>query len=884
MVAANPLLETKIYIPKWRPGLVSRQRLIERLDQGIDRRLILVSAPAGFGKTTLLAEWIAATPGNQRTAGWVSLDQSDNDPTLFWSYLITALQKVRSAVGRSMLTVLSSPQPPPIEAMVTSLINEITAIEEDFTLILDDFHAIDAPPIHRAVAFLLDHLPPRMHLVIASRADPPLPLARLRGRGELIELRAADLRFTPDEAAAFCREVMRLDLSAADVAALAARTEGWIAGLQLAALSLQGRDDVPRFIRAFSGDDRYIGDYLVEEVLQRQPDHVRSFLLQTAILDRLCGPLCDAVLLDPAVSGQEVLEYLERANLFTVPLDNERHWYRYHRLFADLLRQRLLQSAASSPEDRKKAVAGLHLRASEWYEGNGLEIEAFHHAASAHDVERAERLIEGNGMPLHFRGAVAPVLNWLESLPRSVLDANPLLWTAYASVLLVTGQAARAEKALHDVERTIQNIKPNDNINDIIGRIAAIRATLAAGQNRVQSIITQSHRALEYLHPNNQAFRTSTAWKLGYAYHLQGNRAAAGRAYTEVIQAGKATGNVVFTLLATIGLGNVQEASNHLPLAAQTYRGALETLGDHPLPFASEAHLGLARILYEWDDLDAAQRHAQQGAHLAGQLESDGRVVACQVLLAGVQRARGDLVGASGTLAGAAEFARRHTFVDRMREVAAAQVLTSLRQGNLAAAADLAQTHDLPISQARVYLARGEASTALAILDPFRQRMEAKGWQDERLKVMVLQAVAYHACRDEDEALRVLDEALALAEPSGFIRIFVDEGEAMRDLLRHAAARGLIGSYTRRLLSAFDNLAQPASPSLQAATGLAEPVTARELEVLRLIAAGMRNQEIADHLFISLPTVKRHIANVYGKLAVTHRTEAVARAHELNLL
>jgi LuxR family maltose regulon positive regulatory protein len=855
------------------------------LHRGTEHKLTLISAPAGSGKTTLLAEWLASTRAGGRAAGWVSLDQSDNDSTSFWAYVIAALQQVQTGIGESTRALLNSPQSPPIETLLTTVINEINAIPQDFFLILDDFHVIDAQPVHGAVAFLLDHLPPQMHLVIASRADPPLPLARLRGRGELNELRAADLRFTPDEAGAFLNEVMRLSLSTADVDALQVRTEGWIAGLQLAALSIQGRDDIPAYIRSFSGDDRYIVDYLIEEVLQRQPDHIQRFLLQTSILDRLCGPLCDAVLLDPDASGQEILEYLEHANLFTVPLDNERRWYRYHRLFADLLRQRLLQGTASSAANTGKGAAELHLRASEWYENYGLEIEAFHHAAAAHDVERAERLIEGKGMPLHFRGAVAPVLNWLESLPKSVLDANPSLWTTYASVLLVTGQVTHAEQKLHDAECALQGIELDDKAKDTIGRIAATRATLAASQYQVQTIITQSRRALEYLHPDNLAFRTSTAWKLGYAYHLQGHRAAAKQAFAEVIKTGEASGNTIFTVLATIGLGMVQEADNQLHPAAQSYRSALQLLDDQPLPFAGEAYLGLARILYEWNDLDAAQQHGQRCAQLAQLAEVDDRFVVCEVFLARLKLAQDDVAGAAAMLANAGQFARRHNFVSRMPEVAAAQVRTALCQGDLAAAAELAQAHDLPTSRARVHLAQGDTSAALALLDPLRRQMEANGWEDERLKITVLQALVHHAHGEQDEALHLLGEALTLAEPGGFIRIFLDEGEAMRNLLRNAAARGLAGSHIRRLLSAYDTRPQPVSPPVRAAaTGLVEPLTAREIEVLRLIAAGMRNQQIADHLVISLPTVKRHIANAYGKLSVSHRTEAVARATELNLL
>ncbi|CAA9359684.1 MAG: Transcriptional activator of maltose regulon, MalT, partial [uncultured Microvirga sp.] len=402
--------------------------------EGPHRRLTLVSAPAGFGKTTLLSEWIA---GCGRPAAWLSLDRGDNNPTRFLAYLVASLRAVAADIGEGVLGALQSPQPPPTESILTDLLNEISAVPDDFVLVLDDYHVIDARPVDDALAFLLDHLPPRMHLVIATREDPRLPLARLRAWDQLTELRAADLRFTPSEAAEFLEGVMGLSLSAEDIAALETRTEGWIAGLQLAAVSMRGHKDATSFIKSFTGSHHFVLDYLVEEVLQQQPESVQAFLLRTSILDRLCGPLCDAVLLDPSVSGQETLEYLEHANLFLVPLDDERRWYRYHHLFAELLRQRLHQGTASSTGDEVGGVAKLHVRASQWFEDNGLEVEAFQHAAAANDVERAERLIEGEGVPLYFRGTVAPVLKWLESLPKTVLDARPSLWVIYASVLLL---------------------------------------------------------------------------------------------------------------------------------------------------------------------------------------------------------------------------------------------------------------------------------------------------------------------------------------------------------------------------------------------------------------------------------------------------------------
>ena len=523
-VAGIPLLETKLYIPRWRTGLVSRPRLLERLDQAIERKLTLVSAPAGFGKTTLLAEWLAATPSNERTAGWVSLDRSDNDPAFFWAYFITALQKIQPGVGERARSLLHSPQPPPIESVLTTLINEINAIEEDFALILDDFHVIDALPAHDGIAFLLDHLPPHMHLVIASRADPLLPLARLRARGEATELRAADLRFTPGEVAAFLNEAMGLKLSSQDVAALETRTEGWIAGLQLAALSMQGREDVAGFVAAFTGDDRYIVDYLVEEVLQRQPERVRSFLLQTCILDRLCGPLCDAV--TGQERGKSMLEALERGNLFVIPLDDRRQWYRYHHLFADVLH-------AHSTE-RQPDLPVRHRRASEWYEQNGLPSDAVRHALAADDFERAAALVELAGPSMRMSRQEATLLGWVKALPDELIRARPVLCVVSAWALLDGREPEAAEARLRDAESwldTAADIKERPEapsaemvvvderqFRSLPASIANARAYRAQALGDLPGTVTYARQALELLQEDDYYERGTTAALLGLAY------------------------------------------------------------------------------------------------------------------------------------------------------------------------------------------------------------------------------------------------------------------------------------------------------------------------------------------------------------------------------
>jgi LuxR family maltose regulon positive regulatory protein len=880
----HALLATKLYLPPPRQNSVLRPRLIERLDAGLQHGLTLISAPAGFGKTTLLSQWLA---GCGRPVAWLSLDDGESDPGRFLAYFVAALQTAAPTVGAGLPAALLSPQPPSAETTLTSLINDLAALAHPVVLVLDDYHSLDSRPVDQAVAFLVEHLPPQLHLVIVTREDPPLPLARLRARGQLTELRAADLRLTPDEAARFLTQVMRLDLSVDEVRALEARTEGWVAGLQLAALSLREREDVPGFIREFAGDNRYIVDYLVEEVVQRLPDQIQTFLLQTSMLDRLCGPLCDAVLRDPAMSGQAILAYIEQANLFLIPLDNERRWYRYHHLFADMLRQRLHRRGAAGPGDAVEQVRVAHERASFWYEAQGLEIEAFQHAAAANDLARAERLIEGAGMPLQFRGASAPVRTWLASLPRASLEARPSLWVTYASTLLLGGQHTAVEPNLQGAEAALRASGLSDQNRDLVGRIASLRATLAVMQHDAAAIMRQSQRALEYLHPDNLSIRTATTWTLGYAYQLQGDRAAASQAYRDTIATATSAGDSIYTIAATINLAQLQEADNQLALATGTYRRALHLAGDPPEPIACEAYLGLARIAYQQNDLDAAQEYGQLCLQLTRRMEGVDTSASYALLLARLQLAQGDLDGAAAVLDTGEAFVRQHGFVFRIPEIAAAQVLVLLRQGHLATAAQLAQTHELPLSQARVHLAQGDPHRALALLEPLRQRAEAQGWADERLAMLALEAVVLRSAGEAGKALRVLGSALALAKPEGFIRSFVDEGAPMARLLAEALAAGVEPTYARRLLAAFP-VAEPAPrsapPQRDRDGALLEPLSEREREVLQLIAEGLSNQDVAARLYLSLHTVKVHARNIYAKLGVTSRTQAVARGRALGVL
>jgi LuxR family maltose regulon positive regulatory protein len=671
---------------------------------------------------------------------------------------------------------------------------------------------------------------------------------------------------------------MGLNLSTDDIMALEARTEGWIAGLQLAALTMRGREDAGALIRSFTGSHRFVLDYLMEEVLTQQSPSVQTFLLRTAILDRLSGPLAETVVGGEQPAGQSTLEYLERANLFIVPLDDERRWYRYHHLFAELLRQRLQQSAG------EQEIATLHRRASQWFEEHGLELEAFHHAVAANDIERAERLIAAKGAPLYTRGAATPVLNWLDALPPAVLDARPWLWVMAATALAIVGRMSQVELKLQAAEAVIDTVASEERRHDLIGRIADLRALLglmAADPHHLQAIIAQSHHAPEDFHPDNLTIGPSALWKLGLAHLRTGNRAEAGPIFTDAIAASEASGNIHVNILATTSLGRVLEHANELHRAAETYQHALQLVGNPPGPIACEAHAGLARITYEWNDLDAAHRHGRLSVELARQLEI-ASFVPGEVLLARLQLAQRDPTGALAALERTAQEIRECGFLFRLPEVADAQVPALIALDRLADAERLARTVSLPLGLARVQLAQRDAPAALATLAAYRRDVEARGWPDEALRTMTLQAIAHSLNGDDAQALSFLTEALVLAAPGGHIRLFVDEGLPMARLLSAANERGDQPDYLTRLLAAFADEGMPTTTRPR--QPLVEPLSERELEILRLISQGLSNQQIGERLFIALSTVKGHNRNIFGKLQVQRRTEAIARARELDLL
>jgi LuxR family transcriptional regulator, maltose regulon positive regulatory protein len=904
--APDPLVSTKLRPTQARPKLVARPRLTATLEREPGRRLTLISAPAGFGKTTLLVEWLEDRAAGERPAAWVSLDESDNDPARFLSYLVAALRTVREGIGEGVLAALRSPQPPRIDALTGALINEIAAFPDEIDVILDDYHLIDSEAVHGTVSFLLEHSPPNMHLVISGRVNPPLPISRLRARGQMAELGAADLAFTSQEAAAFLNGMMGLGLSAEDVAALERRTEGWIAGLQLAALSMRDRKDVTGFVRVFSGSHRDVLDYLAEEVLARQPERVREFLLETSLLDHLSGALCDA--LTGRSDGQEMLERLERENLFVVALDDERGWYRYHHLFADFLRSRLERE---SPEH----IPELHRRAAAWYEENGWVSEAVGHALSAEDHERAADLVERVVGEMWFRGEVLTLLGWLEALPESAKRHRPRLLLEHATALMWVGRLEGVELLVGEAERIVEAVAegsgegPPSSAEDIhrrylLGYAAATRAWHANLLGNPQSGIEFARRALALL-PDDPRPRTFAAFSLAAAYSFAGDFEAASEEFAETAELGLRAGHDYLTLEAMGYHAELQMARGHLREADDILRRALRFAterGDDSLPASGEVHVAMGELLYEWDDLDSAEDMLVEGMRLAERTGQIGSLVDGYVSLSRLKLAQGDTAGALEAAREAERLALSAGVGQFIVEAAAWKSRQHLAQGELAAATSdwervSAGDNDpvfvreiAQIARARLLVARGEHDEALEMLARMREAAEATGKTGNAIEILALEALTLRAQGEKERAVSTLARALALAEPEGYVRTFADEGPPMAALLSEvleAQQRGRLAPdvpayYLRKLSVALERDASSAAAPADAE--LREPLSERELEVLTLLAAGKSNRQIARELYVALSTVKTHVKNVYGKLNVRNRTQAASRARELGLL
>jgi LuxR family maltose regulon positive regulatory protein len=908
----TPILSTKLYVPPPRANLVLRPRLIERLNEGRQRKLTLISAPAGFGKTTLVSEWVVAC---ERPVTWLSLDGGDNDPACFLAYLAAALQTIAANIGAGVLAVLQAPQPPPIESILIALLNEITTIPDDFVLVLDDYHVIDSKPVDEALTFLLEHLPPQMHLVITTREDPHLPLARLRARGQLTELRAADLRFTPTEATDFLNQVMDLSLSAEDISALETRTEGWIAGLQFAALalrgplSMQGQKGATGFIQSFTGSHHFVLDYLVEEVLQQQSESIQTFLLRTSILDRLCGPLCDAVLGSPSASGQETLEYLERANLFIVPLDNERRWYRYHHLFADVLRMHLMAEQADQ-------VSAVHRRASEWYERNGSTDNAIRHALAAEDFARAADLVELVMPAMNRSRQFATLLGWLKALPDELVRVRPVLSTGYALVSMSCGDLEGVEARLRDAERWLDTTadmreRPESSAAGMIvvdeeefrrlpGMIALFRSGHALARGDMPETVKNARRALDLALEDDHLVLGGAASELGLAAWTSGDLDAARQMTADGMANVRLAGYISQAIGGAIVLADIQIAQGRLHEAMTTYERALQWATEPGAPVlrgAADMYVGMSDLHREHNDL-------------AGLPQNPYRWCAA---MARIREAQGDLDGALDLL-DQAERLYDGALSPNVRPIATRKTRVWVAQGRLGEALGWARDQGLSVEKelsylhefdhitlARVLLARyqggradGSISGVVGLLERLLKAAEEGGRKGSVIEILVLRAIAYHAQGDLPAAFLPLQQALALAEPEGYVRMFLDEGSSMMQLLREASAREIMPDYTGKLLAAFEAEERKSEdkPDLPSALPeghrdgepLIEPLSQRELKIVQLIAQGLSNREIGERLFLALSTVKGHNRKIFDKLQVQSRTEAVARARELGLL
>src|SRR5499427_8461815 len=905
------LVATKFHVP--RAGFVPRPRLLARLAQGVDRGLTVVCTPAGFGKTTLLGDWARRS---RRPAAWLSLDTGDNDPARFWRYVAAALNRARPGTCAPLEALLRGPQQPPLEAMVTALINELTSLPGggEIALVLDDYHLIEASPVHDSVTFLLERRPPGLWLILASRADPPLPLARLRARGQLAEPRADDLRFTLEETAAFLREATGRDLPTLLVATLQDLTEGWAAGVQLASLSLQGHADPAGFVATFAGSHRYVLDYLSEEVLARQPEEVVRFLLETSVLDRLCGPLCDAV--TGRTGGQAMLEALERANLFLVPLDDERRWWRYHHLFASLLRTRL---ANEQPE----RVPELHRRAAAWHEEHGSADEAVQHALAAGEPNWAARLVERHVEGLLQRSEGATVRRWLSALPAASVRARPRLCLAQTITAVVGGQLEAVEPLLADAERAFaatgdephqpSTARAMSVLANVPASIAFLRAELARLRGDAARAVSCDQQAMAHLGEEDWLLRSMVAWNLAVADWLRSRLKEAEHALAEVVAERATTGESYFIVRAGYDLGQVQRAQGRLDAALRTYRQGLEaaTEAGHQLPTAGIAHVGLAEVLYEQDELTAAHEHATQGVALCRPLAYTQPLATGLALLARIRQAQGDAAGALDAIGEAGQVELSPQLAPLHNPVPAWRARLLLSNGEVAAAARWASERGLGpddelsypweaeyLVLARVLLAERTYDRALRLLERLHAQAAAQQRTGSIIELSALRALALAACGDQAAALASLAGALILAAPEGYVRVFADEGAPMARLLgrlaaaertRQAGPADVIPlQYLDRLALAFQpGSARPAPRTTRhtaAGAGPAEPLSARELEVLALLAAGKSNQQIADELVVVLDTVKKHVGHILGKLGAANRTQAVARARALGLL
>lgn len=891
------LLSTKLHIPPVRSGLVSRTRLLDRMDRGVKGKLTLVSAPAGFGKTTLLSEWIDSFG---RPVAWLSLEKGDNDPGRFWSYILAAFRTVQPDLGKNTFELeFSSPQSQ-IDLVLTSLINQIAGLPDPLLLILDDYQVIDSSPIQEGMTFLLDHMPAQLHLVIASRADPSWPLARWRSGGQLLEIRAADLRFSPQEAADFLNNTMGLGLSAGDITALEERTEGWVAGLQMAALSLQSRENTQEFIDAFTGSNRYIFDYLAEEVLERQPADVQEFLRRTSILDYLSASLCDAILDRAGGHSRAILDRLEKTNLFLTPVDDVRQWYRYHHLFAEILSASLKQSSS-------KIIPELHRRASAWYEKNGYLPEALIHALDAGDLARLVQLVERYAFTIMDSNEASVFVNWLNALPDAVINSNPWLNIARAWLLAYLGisdektieQAVRkAEAQCEGTDRRLQ------------GFIAAIRTFLGEVDIiSVQEAYEQAQKAFEMLPAEEYRARAFVSYHLANLYAWHGNIPGALQALEGAYAISLSAGDLEIAMTARFEIASILRVQGKLKESMQLSLKTLRMPDTRLLAWKSKslaAAFSYSRrglIHLEWNELDEALQNAREGIRLCKLWGYSDYLFNAWLIYANILYEMRDLDSALKAIGEAKQFASYFSAASR---IYALEALIHLAGGDLARAVAWVEQRGLSPADApdfsdredylayvRILVAEGKLDEAYRILESLRIVMETTGATTFLLYILTWQAAVLHEQGNHQKALTVLQRALVLAEPEGYIRIFINKGTGLAKLLSKAAATGNYARFAQKLLEEYRQSVGQTGPVKPASTStgsrkilppLVEPLSRRELEILRLLASSLSNPEIARELYLSVGTVRTHVKNIYRKLDVNRRMEAVQRARELGVI
>ena len=897
-----PILLTKLFIPTNRPALVSRSRLIEQLNRSLHHKLTLISAPAGFGKTTLVTDWLQSK-GDETSSpfwvAWLSLDEGDNDVARFLTYLITALNRIQdleTAIGSGALHMIQSPQPPPPETVMTAVINEIAMATDKIILVLDDYHLIDSQSVHDTLIFLIENLPPQLHLVITTREDPPIQIARLRARGQLNELRALDLRFTSAETAEFLNQVMGLNLSAADIAALETRTEGWIAGLQLAAISMQGLDDTAGFIHSFTGSNRMILDYLVEEVLTQQSKDIQAFLLQTAILDRLTSSLCDAV--TGQENSRETLEMLESANLFIIPLDEERRWYRYHHLFADLLRQRQKQTQAEN-------IPALHIRASEWFNKEGANREAIKHSLAAKDYERAIELIEAIGVDILQQGNHTSVSGWINEIPEEIIIKHPYLCALHAWVLQLTGEVETSEARLTIVEQTLDSSfeQKDDNVDKTLGLLNYRRAYSSFLSGEHEETISYAKNALDHLPESAILIRVHTVLFLGLAHRNLGQLQEALDIYNSILHLTEKLGGTSVAVFHYIHLSDLYWEMAQLQRAKDLCEKAIslteQVTGRPDMPYCGFVYTRIGRILRQWNQLEDSLEFTMKGHSLCLDWKVVELLALSYIEVAYINLALGNNEQALTSIDEAIRI--NDNFSPWGKKFAEAhKAKMELSRGDIEYAEKIVQTKDSLIEEnfqfhreieyitlSRLLIAQKKFDEAKVLINRIYKHAQGVGKKLTELKCLILFSKLFYKKGDVDQVLEHLYKAFAIAQPEGFIRIFVDEGPPMARLLYEALSRGIAPDYVQKLLAAFP-VDEPEKDAVNQRKvsdfDWIEPLSERELEVLHLITEGLSRQEIASQLVLSLNTIKTHTRNIYSKLGVNNQMQAAGKARALGLL